>query len=376
MEPSRVEVTHEEGMAEANLMAEWRDATRPPEPARVGGLPPGAPGGRDLPERSIHAEDRAWPPGKRLALMVNVALEGWSTDVSPGVGPMGNPLPGGAIDFQARSWAEYGPRRGMPRLMSVLGRAGVKATVMTSGIVGERYPELLAAVAAAGHDVCAHGYAQELVPATLAEAAERQSIADSVRILEAVTGVRPTGWISPRCTPSDRTARLLAESGFQWHADAFDDDLPRVEVTSAGPIVAIPFTMEVNDLPLSVRYGRPPEQFVGTLRNLVDGWFSEHGERGCLDVTVHAHVFGRPLGAQALEAALGLVCGQDWVWMPTHAELAALYLPMKRPSAPSVGHAGAGGEGGTVKTKDPRTGVDRRTTATPAAAADLTGAGS
>lgn len=276
------------------------------------------------PQHRVHG----WPPGKRLTVLVNVALEGWSENASPGIGPMGNPL-AAAVDLQARSWAEYGPRRGMARLLDLLRRAGVKATVLTSGVVAKRYPDLVAAVVAAGHEVCGHGYAQELVPVTLRESAERNSIIESVLALQEATGVRPTGWVSPRCTPSSRTASLLAESGFQWHADIFDDDLPRVETTAAGKIVAIPFTTEVNDLPLSVRYGQSPEEFVSRLRHVVEGWFARHdNEYGCLDVTVHAHVFGRPSGARALEDALDLVCSQDWIWMPTHIELASHYFPM------------------------------------------------
>lgn len=298
-------------------------------------------------QHSEHDGIDLWPTGKRLAVLVNVALEGWSAGSGPGIGPMGNPLPRGAFDFQARSWAEYGPRRGMSRLLKVLDRTGVKATVMTSGIVAERYPELVAAVAAAGHEVCAHGYAQELVPATLDEPAECASITESVRVLEAATGARPTGWISPRCTPSERTARLLAESGFEWYADVFDDDLPRVELTDAGPIVAIPFTMDLNDLPLHVRYGQPPENFVATLRYLVKRWSAGSDEYGCLDVTVHAHVFGRPLGALAFADALEVLCSEHWVWTTTHAELAARCLPTKRslaiPTSPRRRRGGGSG---------------------------------
>lgn len=274
---------------------------------------------------SIGCQGRSdgWPVGKRLAALVNVALEGWSDSAAPGLGPMGNPLSSDALDLQARSWADYGSRRGMARLLGVLERAGVQATVMTSGVVAERHPQLVAAVAEAGHEVCAHGYAQEMVPAMLDESAERSSITRSLEAIEAATGRPPVGWISPRCTPSPRTPRLLVESGLRWYADVFDDDLPRQEDTEAGPIVAIPFTMEANDLPLHVRHGQLPDQFVATVRGVVDGWFATHEESGCLDVTVHAHVFGRPLGAAAFEAALSVIRSHEWIWVPTHGTLAA-----------------------------------------------------
>ena len=50
-------------------------------------------------------------------------------------------------------------------------------------------------------------------------------------------------------------------------------------------------------MPLYVRYGNEPAAFTAVLRRLLDGWTQPHNPPGCLDVTVHAHVFGRPFGA-------------------------------------------------------------------------------
>ncbi len=80
----------------------------------------------------------------------------------------------------------------------------------------------------------------------------------------------------------------MAEAGFTWHADYFDSDLPRVEPTRTGKIVAMPFTMEVNDMPLSVRYGQEPDAFPRTLRKIVAGWPALGNRPGCVDITVHA----------------------------------------------------------------------------------------
>jgi hypothetical protein len=52
-----------------------------------------------------------WPEGRQYAIFVNVAFEAWAEGKVPGVSPMGNPLPGGLFDTQARSWGEYGWRR-------------------------------------------------------------------------------------------------------------------------------------------------------------------------------------------------------------------------------------------------------------------------
>jgi peptidoglycan/xylan/chitin deacetylase (PgdA/CDA1 family) len=83
-----------------------------------------------------------WPADRPLAVSVNVMLEGWADDSAPGIGPMGNPLKPGMPDYQALSWAEYGPKTGMPHLLAAFEREAVRSVVYTSGVVAERYPDL------------------------------------------------------------------------------------------------------------------------------------------------------------------------------------------------------------------------------------------
>ena len=193
-----------------------------------------------------------WPADQPLAVCLNVMLEGWAEGSAPGIGPMGNPLKPGVRDLQALSWAEYGPKVGAWRLLDLLDRAGRKAVFYTSGVVAERYPELPAAIGARGHAVAAHAWSQGTPPLYLSPDAEWADIVRCREVLTATAGARPLGWLSPRCTPSNETARFLARAGFQWHADMFDSDVPYRIDTGEGMLVGMPFTMEVNDMPLYV----------------------------------------------------------------------------------------------------------------------------
>ncbi len=266
-----------------------------------------------------------WPHGRTLAVSVSVMLEGWSDGAAPGVGPMGNVLRAGTLDLQGRSWAEYGVNAGAWRLLDVLAAARVRAVFYISGILAERHPDLVRAIAGAGHNVAAHGWAQEIIPATQDPATEAQDIARCVSALTTATGTRPAGWISPRCTPSAVTTELLAEAGLRWHSDFFDHDLPRVVQTQHGPMTAVPFTMEVNDMPMSVRYGQEPESYTRTVARILDGWRTLPPRPACLDLTVHAHVYGRPMGAMEFARSLALVQASDAAWLTDHDALGAMF---------------------------------------------------
>ncbi|MBO0849123.1 MAG: polysaccharide deacetylase family protein [Pseudonocardia sp.] len=269
---------------------------------------------------SAHAE--TWPTGQRLAVTINVMYERWSPGAAPGIGPVGNPLPAGATDYQALSWSDYGHRTGIWRLLDLLAQFQVHASVYPSGILAETAPDTLKAVVDAGHELCGHGWSQDVIASTLEEDDERALIDRSVRALESVAGRRPAGWISPRCTPSAITARLLAEAGFRWFGDVFDTDLPYLIDTAAGPIVGLPFDLDVNDMPLHVRYGQPHRALGAAFHDTLDGMRTEN-RKAYLDVTVHAHIGARPAGRAALRRILEHLRDSDDCWVATRGELAA-----------------------------------------------------
>ena len=264
-----------------------------------------------------------WPDDRPLAICVNVMLEGWADPDAPGIGPMGNPLRAGVRDLQAQSWAEYGAKVGGWRLLDMLDREAVKSVFYTSGVVVDRYPALAKAIADRGHHVAAHAWSQGTLPAYLSAEDEEADIVRCTQAILTATGHHPLGWLSPRCTPSDRTSALLVKHGYAWHADTFDSDVPYT-MPGHPSLIAMPFTMEVNDMPLYVRYGNEPDAFVRTLAKIVEGWPRLGAPKACLDITVHAHVFGRPYGLLAFLDALTLVKNSPHCWLANHRVLSAL----------------------------------------------------
>jgi peptidoglycan/xylan/chitin deacetylase (PgdA/CDA1 family) len=194
---------------------------------------------------------------------------------------------------------------------------------MVSGICGERTPGTVRAIAQAGHEIVAHSYAQDIIPAQLASEQVRADIERTTVALEKASGQRPRGWISPRGTPSADSAAFLVEAGYFWQGDVFDDDRPYLQIFDAGPLVAIPLTMEINDLPHAMRFGRPPGHYVDLFDEALGHMLERDDEAAMIDVTVHAHVYGRPAGAWAFEAIAAKVSAMERVWLATRGEIAA-----------------------------------------------------
>jgi peptidoglycan/xylan/chitin deacetylase (PgdA/CDA1 family) len=267
--------------------------------------------------------DFRWPGDRRVAVVFNVAYEAWSDGKPPGISPMGNPLPSGAFDSNALSWGSYGSERGIERLMDVLARTKIRSSVMTSGILAQRFPETVRAIAAAGHEIVAHSWAQDIIPSTLTPEEVRADITRTTEILTKVAGVRPRGWISPRGTAAADSARFLFEAGFAWQGDAFDDDRPYVQTfENDKKIIAIPLTMEINDLPHAMRFGRSPRAFIELFDDLIGHSRKNKSEAVMIDVTAHAHVYGRPNGAWAYEEIAKKTKKLNDVWIATREQIA------------------------------------------------------
>lgn len=268
-----------------------------------------------------------WPGGKRIAVVFNVAFEAWSDGKAPGISPMGNPLPAvpGIVDSMAISWAAYGAKRGIYRLLESFARHGVRASVMTSAILAERSPEALRAVGDGGHEVVSHSYAMDVMPVMMAVEEERLNIERCTDLLALASRSRVRGWISPRGTPSPNTARLLAEVDYLWYGDVFDDDLPYIQSFGESHIVALPLSTDVNDMP-SMKYGNPPRAMLETFEAHLNR-ITKH-ERGpvVIDATVHAHIFGRPHGAHYYERIMEIAANTPEIWVPTREQIAAHVL--------------------------------------------------
>ncbi len=277
--------------------------------------------------KEIHPpENFTWPGNKKIGIVFRMAYEWWSDGHWPGIGPMGNPLKGGIPDLNAIGWAEYGHRRGVHRVLEIFERHHVKASILVCGIMAERYPSEVKAIADLGHDIVAHSYAMDVIPAYLDEKQEVDNIRRTTDLIANVIGTRPKGWISPRSTPSPKTARLLAQEGYIWHSDTLNDDLPYQVDFGDCSIVAVPGTMEVNDLPLFMRHGQPPRAMVEIFEdwlNYVRAWETRAIK---IDPTVHAHVFGRPAGAGAFQNILEIATKADDVWIGTRSEMVEHFL--------------------------------------------------
>src|SRR3954470_11911229 len=184
-----------------------------------------------------------WPEGARVALVVFLYFETWELDPPAGSvydkrhdGPLGGIFP----NYKVYSQYEYGNRVGIVRVLDLLDRHKLRATVAANALACERYPYLVGQFRDRGYEFAAHGWsATRMLSSAMSASDERCAIAQSLDTIERSTGARPTGWIGQDYSESTLTPHLLAGAGLRYVADWSNDDQP-YRVTAATPLLSIP----------------------------------------------------------------------------------------------------------------------------------------
>ncbi|HEX3841363.1 MAG TPA: polysaccharide deacetylase [Acidimicrobiales bacterium] len=140
---------------------------------------------------------------------------------------------------------------GVPRVAELLRRLEIVGSWFVPGHSLETFPDQIRAVAAAGHEIGAHGYSHEN-PIALNADQERAVLERSVSLIEELCGRPPAGYVAPWWEMSERTAALLIEFGFSYdHSQNYNDFSP--------------FYARVGDRWVAPDYSRPAETWMRPL---------------------------------------------------------------------------------------------------------------
>jgi hypothetical protein len=265
----------------------------------------------------------ALPGAARMAIAPLISLE-WFPIV-PGEAPFRAPghMQTAYPDFRHYTAREYGTRVGLYRLLDAFGAAGVRATVATNAAIAERYPSIIGDIVAAGHEIVAHGVDMDsTIDSSVPEDQERAMIVAARDVLARVAGVAPKGWMSIARQQSWNTPRLLVEEGFAYCLDWVNDDLPYVQTTQAGPLVAVPYNHELSDRQVIVVQQHSAESYVEQMKDAFT-WLAAESAPRVLPLHVTPYVMGLPFRMGAFEELLDWLGAQPSTVFATARDLAA-----------------------------------------------------
>ena len=239
----------------------------------------------------FHRAPLRLPGGARLAVWPVINVEEW--DINEPMARTVLPTPQGVSvipDIPNFGWFDYGLRVGFWRLKRVLDGCGVRATVSLNASVCLSYPQLVRESLDAGWEMLAHGFIQRVIHK---EPDERAVIRRTIDTISEFCGAPPRGWMGPGLAETFDTPDILAEEGIEYIADWCNDDQPYRMKVKSGEMVALPYTVELNDIPIYlVQHHRAPELFERA-RDHFDTLYREGAESArIMCVSTHPYITG------------------------------------------------------------------------------------
>ena len=266
----------------------------------------------------------AWPDGKRAAACFTFDVDAESPIL------FDHPETAGWLDVMSHQ--AYGPRTGVPRILRLLDRQGIRATFFVPGYTAERWPDAIRSIRDAGHEIGHHGYLHEGARSAADAEVEERRLLRGLEALDTVAGVRPIGYRAPMWEISYRLPALLEKHGFRYDSGLMDSDHPyKLAVTDDpnGPsIVELPGHWSLDDWePYVYLPGLSGSGVIASPTEVIARWTLELEalveEGGLFMLTNHPFVSGRASRVAGLERLIARAREIDGLWIATAAEIAA-----------------------------------------------------
>ena len=227
-------------------------------------------------------------------------------------------------DIPNFAWAEYGMRAGMPRLLECFERRGLPASVSLNAGVIEAYPSCAVAMRDAGWEFIGHGVHQKSIQG---ETDESDVIALAIQMIEDFTGSRPAGWLGPGLKETFDTPDILKELGIEYLFDWVLDDLPSWMLTKHGPLLSVPYTLELNDSPLYAGHMYSSSEIYDRMVDTLSVFERElKTQPRVMTLALHPHLIAVPHRFAYLERMLDILQERDDTIFVVGRQIADWYM--------------------------------------------------
>ena len=268
--------------------------------------------------------DFSWPEGKRLAFYVALNVEHFSFGEGFGHTPTALGPPPDQRNF---AWRDYGLRVGIWRIFDLMDELGLPLCHLLNSSVCQAQPQIVKRILQRGDEVVGHGRTNSERQADLDEASETALIREATSILTDAVGRAPAGWMGPWITETHRTPDLLKEAGYRYLMDWPADDQPFWMRTRSGPLLSVPYPIEMNDSPTMLSRMQSATDFAQLIVDQVDTMLKLCAKHPLVcGISLHSFVVGQPFRLAQLRRALAEVLKHpDFgkVWITTPGKIAA-----------------------------------------------------
>jgi peptidoglycan/xylan/chitin deacetylase (PgdA/CDA1 family) len=258
-----------------------------------------------------------WPAGYQCAAVLSFDVDAESAHVFRKPEKAANQL--GEMEER-----RFGVRTGIPRILRLLDKYGLKGSFYVPGYTIENHLEAVRSIRDAGHEMGAHGNVHESLD-TLTSEQEVQVMDVQLAIWQSHMGMRPVGYRSPSWELNVGTPALLQRYGFLYDSSLMGNDIPYDLQTADGPLMEVPIQWLLDDAPL-YRHASGSSNGIADPDRVIRMWSQEfegiYAENGCFVLTMHPWISGRAGRLLGLEELIRHIRSFPGVWFTTVDEVA------------------------------------------------------
>jgi len=262
-----------------------------------------------------------WPEGKRLAVFFCNNIEYFA--FRAGVGP-DSTGEGAGQNQRNYAWRDYGNRVGLWYYFDLLDEFALPGAHNVNSTVLENCPAIVERMNARGDEYVGHGRTNSERQDGLWEEDEARLIAECTEVVTRLSGKRPEGWLGPGLAQSGVTPDLLKEAGYRYVMDWPLDDQPVWMTTRAGPLLTVPYPVELNDMSSLIGRRHTAREFEAMMIDQFDEMLEQSKKYPLVySVALHPFIIGQPYRLRALRRALRhIMAHKDALWITTPGEIA------------------------------------------------------
>ena len=261
--------------------------------------------------------DYSWPDGKRLALYFDLNTEHFAFKAGLGSDSTGHNNPQTHRNY---SWRDYGNRVGIWWIFDLFDELDCPLAHNMNSMVLEQHPEIGERIVARGDEFVSHGRSNAERQDVLWEEDEKRLIDETTEVIARHWGgKRPVGWMSPYLAHSNVTLDLLVEAGYRYQCDWPADDQPFFMRTRSGPILSMPYSVEMNDSPAIVMRHNYMHDYADMMIDQFDEMLLRSKKHPMVcSFPLHTFVVGHPFRLRHLRRAVQhMLKHRDEIWLTT-----------------------------------------------------------
>jgi peptidoglycan/xylan/chitin deacetylase (PgdA/CDA1 family) len=271
---------------------------------------------------ALSGSTQALPPfrGKRVIVHVAVNVEHWPFDqpmpraILPA--PHGTkPIP----DVPNFTWVEYGLRVGMQRILDLSAEFGLRFGALCNASICTHYTPLAEAMLKADWEFVGHGLYQKSL-ATFENDAE--IVEQSLDVMRRFSGQPVRAWLGPGLGEKPDTPEVLRRNGIRYLHDWLLDDEPLWMRTADGPMVSLPYTVELNDVPVFLLANQDSDALSRRARTTLACFARTGFERTrVMTLALHPHIIGVPHRFEPFRDLISELAAHPQVAFATSSEI-------------------------------------------------------